>query len=108
MTIKLIVAIIAAGLAAAAQAQTWPTKPVRIVAAYAAGGAMDMSARVIAPLLAESLGQSVVVENRVGGAGLIGAELVARVGARRPHDPLLRRRLHDRARRSSRRCRSMR
>jgi tripartite-type tricarboxylate transporter receptor subunit TctC len=78
MTIKLIVAIIAAGLAAAAQAQTWPTKPVRIVAAYAAGGAMDMSARVIAPLLAESIGQSVVVENRVGGAGLVGAELVAR------------------------------
>ena len=78
MTIKLIVAIIAAGLAAAAQAQTWPTKPVRIVAAYAAGGAMDMSARVIAPLLAESTGQSVVVENRVGGAGLVGAELVAR------------------------------
>ncbi len=78
MTIKLIVAVIAAGLAAAAQAQTWPTKPVRIVAAYAAGGAMDMSARVIAPLLAESIGQSVVVENRVGGAGLVGAELVAR------------------------------
>ena len=78
MTIKLIVAIIAAALAAAAQAQTWPTKPVRIVAAYAAGGAMDMSARVIAPLLAESIGQSVVVENRVGGAGLVGAELVAR------------------------------
>ena len=78
MTTKLIVAIIAAGLAAAAQAQTWPTKPVRIVAAYAAGGAMDMSARVIAPLLAESIGQSVVVENRVGGAGLVGAELVAR------------------------------
>jgi tripartite-type tricarboxylate transporter receptor subunit TctC len=66
------------GLAATAHAQTWPAKPVRIVAAYAAGGAMDMSARVIAPILAESLGQSVVVENRVGGAGLIGAEMVAK------------------------------
>jgi tripartite-type tricarboxylate transporter receptor subunit TctC len=78
MGIRLIVAVLAVGLAAAAQAQTWPTKPVRIVAAYAAGGAMDMSARVIAPLLAESIGQSVVVENRVGGAGLVGAEVVAR------------------------------
>jgi tripartite-type tricarboxylate transporter receptor subunit TctC len=78
MTNRPIFALIALGLAASAGAQTWPTKPVRIVAAYAAGGAMDMSARVIAPLLAESLGQSVVVENRVGGAGLIGAEMVAK------------------------------
>jgi tripartite-type tricarboxylate transporter receptor subunit TctC len=78
MTTRLILAFVALGVAAAVQAQTWPTKPVRIVAAYAAGGAMDMSARVIAPLLAESLGQSVVVENRVGGAGLVGAEMVAK------------------------------
>ena len=78
MTSRLILALAALGLAAGAGAQTWPTKPVRIVAAYAAGGAMDMTARVIAPILAESLGQSVVVENRVGGAGLIGAEMVAK------------------------------
>ena len=81
MTIRPILALIALGIAAGAQAQTWPAKPVRIVAAYAAGGAMDMSARVIAPLLAESIGQSVVVENRVGGAGLIGAEMVAKSAA---------------------------
>jgi tripartite-type tricarboxylate transporter receptor subunit TctC len=78
MTRRLILSTIALCLAAGAQAQTWPTKTVRLVAAYAAGGAMDMSARVIAPILAESLGQSVVVENRVGGAGLIGAEMVAK------------------------------
>ena len=78
MTSRLIIALAALGLTAGAAAQTWPTKPVRIVAAYAAGGAMDMTARVIAPILADALGQSVVVENRVGGAGLIGAEMVAK------------------------------
>jgi tripartite-type tricarboxylate transporter receptor subunit TctC len=51
---------------------------VRLVAGYAAGGAMDMTARVIAPLLADSLGQPVIVENRTGGGGHIGAEAVAR------------------------------
>lgn len=59
-------------------AQPYPSKPLRLIAAYATGGAMDMSARVIAPLLAESLGQSVIVENRTGGGGNIGAEHVAR------------------------------
>lgn len=78
MAIRLILSVAALGLAAGAGAQTWPTKPVRLVAAYAAGGAMDVTGRTIAPILAEALGQSVVVENRVGGAGNVGAELVAR------------------------------
>jgi tripartite-type tricarboxylate transporter receptor subunit TctC len=74
-----ILTLLALAVAAAgAHAQTYPTTSVRLVAAYAAGGAMDMSARVIAPILAESLGQSVVVENRVGGAGLVGADMVAK------------------------------
>ncbi len=68
-------------LAAPLAAQTWPTKPVRLVLGYAAGGAMDMSARVIAPILGESIGQPVVVENRTGGAGNIAAEAVARSDA---------------------------
>jgi tripartite-type tricarboxylate transporter receptor subunit TctC len=58
-------------------AQSWPTKPVRLMLGYAAGGAMDMSARTIAPLLQEALGQPFVVENRTGGAGNIAAEAVA-------------------------------
>jgi len=66
------------GMAQPAAAQTWPTKPVRLVLGYAAGGAMDMSARVIAPILSESIGQPVVVENRTGGAANIAAEAVAR------------------------------
>jgi tripartite-type tricarboxylate transporter receptor subunit TctC len=61
-----------------AAAQNYPTKPVRLVLGYAAGGAMDMSARVIAPILQESMGQPVIVENRTGGAGNIGAEAVAK------------------------------
>ena len=70
--------LLLSGATGFAQAQAWPNKSIRLVAAYAAGGAMDMSARVIAPLLTESLGQPVVVENRTGGGGNIGAELVAK------------------------------
>jgi tripartite-type tricarboxylate transporter receptor subunit TctC len=65
------------GLSTSALAQ-WPTKPVRLVLGYAAGGAMDMSARTIAPILQDTLGQPFVVENRTGGAANIAAEAVAR------------------------------
>ena len=65
-------------LAAPGAAQTWPTKPVRLVLGYAAGGAMDMSARVIGPILTESIGQPVIIENRTGGAGNIAADAVAK------------------------------
>ena len=70
--------ILASVFATSLAAQGWPTKPVRLVLGYAAGGAMDMSARVIAPILSESIGQPVVVENRTGGAANIAAEAVAR------------------------------
>jgi tripartite-type tricarboxylate transporter receptor subunit TctC len=66
------------GTALPAAAQTWPSKPVRLVLGYAAGGAMDMSARTIAPILSDALGQPFVVENRTGGAANIAAEAVAR------------------------------
>jgi tripartite-type tricarboxylate transporter receptor subunit TctC len=69
------------GMAQPVAAQTWPTKPVRLVLGYAAGGAMDMSARVIAPVLSDALGQPVIIENRTGGAGNIAAEAVARSDA---------------------------
>ena len=69
------------GLASSAWAQSWPTKPVRFVLGYAAGGAMDMTARTIAPVMQEALGQPFVVENRTGGAGNIAAEAVARSDA---------------------------
>ena len=79
--LQLFAFILTSVFATSLAAQSWPTKPVRLVLGYAAGGAMDMSARVIAPILSESIGQPVVVENRTGGAGNIAAEAVARSDA---------------------------
>ena len=76
--LQLLSLLLILGLAQPLAAQNWPTKPVRLVLGYAAGGAMDMSARTIAPLLQQSLGQPFVVENRTGGAANIAAEAVAR------------------------------
>ncbi len=75
---RILVAIAVLLAFQSAWAQPYPSKPIRLILAYAAGGAMDMSGRVIAPLLQESMGQPIIVENRTGGAGNIGAEAVAR------------------------------
>ena len=58
-------------------AQSWPAKPIRMVVGYAAGGGTDAAARGVAPRLGELLGQQVIVENRPGANGIVGAELVA-------------------------------
>ena len=79
--LQLFAFILTSVFATSLAAQSWPTKPVRLVLGYAAGGAMDMSARSIAPLLQQSLGQPFVVENRTGGAANIAAEAVARADA---------------------------
>jgi tripartite-type tricarboxylate transporter receptor subunit TctC len=65
-------------LSAQAQAQTYPTKPVRIIVPYAPGGIVDTSARVVGQKLSEKWGQSVVVENRPGGNGFIGTTAAAK------------------------------
>jgi len=64
-----------------ATAQPFPSKPIRMVAPSSPGGPVDVIARVLAPGMTETLGQQVVVENRAGAAGLIGAELVAKAPA---------------------------
>jgi tripartite-type tricarboxylate transporter receptor subunit TctC len=62
-------------------AQSWPTKPVRIVVSFGAGGTADILARMIGERLAPLLGQPVVIENRPGAGGHLGAGLVARAEA---------------------------
>ena len=81
MNARIALAGITLALAAAAGAQTYPSKPVRIIVPFAPGGAVDITARAIAPGLTESLGQSFIVDNRVGAGGIIGAELVAKAAA---------------------------
>jgi tripartite-type tricarboxylate transporter receptor subunit TctC len=72
------VLLLAAG---AADAQDYPTKPVRMVIPFAPGGASDVVARLISPGLIKELGQQVVVDNRGGASGNIGVEVAARAPA---------------------------
>lgn len=61
-----------------AHAQDWPRRPVRLVVPFTAGGGNDITARIVAQPLSEELGQQFIVDNRPGGAGNIGMEIVAR------------------------------
>jgi tripartite-type tricarboxylate transporter receptor subunit TctC len=65
-------------LTGSAAAQGWPTKPVKVIVPFAAGGSTDIAARVIAQRLGEVFGQQFVVDNRVGAGGTIGADAAAK------------------------------
>jgi tripartite-type tricarboxylate transporter receptor subunit TctC len=75
---KALLALFAAALAAASQAQSWPTKALRAVVPYPPGGGVDFVARTVGQRLSERLKQPVIVENRSGASGAIGAESVSR------------------------------
>src|SRR4051794_41925127 len=70
-----LVLVLAAGCA---HAQSWPSKAIQVIVNVAPAGTADVTARLLAPRLAEALGQPLVVDNRSGGDGYVGMEAVAR------------------------------
>ncbi len=62
--------------AGSAQAQTWPVKPIKLIAPYPPGGQTDVVSRYFADRLSGVLGQQIVVENKAGAQGMVGAEIV--------------------------------
>jgi len=75
---KFIVSLAAALVAASVHAQSWPSKPVRVIVNVAPGGVADVTARVLGARLTETLGQTFLVENKAGGDGYIGFQEAVR------------------------------
>src|SRR5437660_12742962 len=68
----------AMGFAFAALAQSWPSKPIKIVIPFPPGNTMDIMTRLIGPKMTERLGQPIVAENRPGASGMLGLDFVAK------------------------------
>ena len=83
MTFKHLISGLAATLLVTtfAVAQTFPSKPIKIVVPNAAGGAADLTARTVGQKLGEALGQPVVIENKASAGGIVAGEQVARADA---------------------------
>lgn len=74
----LFAAILPAAHAAQPQADAWPVRPIRVIAPFPPGSSVDTAMRLLSPYLAESLGQTLVIDNRAGASGAIGSEIAAR------------------------------
>src|SRR5438552_14534294 len=74
----LVLAAFALGFASAALAQSYPTKPIKIVIPFPPGNTMDIMTRLIGPRMTERMGQQIIVENRPGASGMLGLKVVAR------------------------------
>ncbi len=78
---RITLALLGAVLAGAAWSQSWPTKPVRVVVAFTAGGTTDILARGVGQQLTEKLRQSFIIDNKPGAGGNLGTEMVVRAPA---------------------------
>ena len=81
IAVPIVVLVAGLGFAAAGHAQNYPTRPIRLIVPFEPGGTSDLLGRVIGARLREVLGQAVVVDNRGGGGGTLGANLAARAPA---------------------------
>jgi len=77
----LVLAAFALGFAAAALAQSWPSRPVKVIVPFPPGDAADILSRLIGPKVSERMGQPVIVENRAGASGQIGLEVLKNAAA---------------------------
>src|SRR6266581_5579042 len=73
-----VLAAFALGFASGAPAQSYPTKPIKIVIPFPPGNTMDIMTRLIGPKMTERLGQPIVAENRPGASGMLGLDFVAK------------------------------
>lgn len=81
MKFKTLLGLLAVGLSLSVSAQTWPAKPLRLVVPFPAGGATDILSRALSQELVRKLGQSIVVDNKPGAGGTIGALAAAQAPA---------------------------
>jgi tripartite-type tricarboxylate transporter receptor subunit TctC len=78
---RLLSAVALCFAATLAQAQAWPSRPIKLIVPFPPGGNVDLSARVLAPELSKELGQPVIVENKAGAGGTLGLDAVAKSAA---------------------------